>query len=242
MVIGQNLDEFLSFVQAKKAHPDSFLSMVDGHDGVIVMHPSAKLDSCMDSWTKDIMNDILNIKNCQKGLGKIPEQFLSEHTDDSVRQKKTAAFVSLSNVKSHYGKHMFLKQIGTTVSTEGQTICPKPAMLLETLEGELVDLDRMRYWNEATEVMAPTEKYVLFTNDAGGLNNIRLGWEASGLIAQGTGRTLVLPPPSKMYLLDWGEMKGGHRDTDTTTLVEDIINLAQLKANVPTLTAKEFEE
>merc|ERR1719181_1894924 len=102
----------------------------------------------------------------------------------------------------------------------------------------------MKYWNEATEEMAPTEKYLLFTNDAGGLNNIRLGWEASGLIAQSTGRTLVLPPRAKMYLLDhgFGARRPPSGQEFAGTLVEELLNLAQLKGNIPTLTAQEFKK
>jgi len=75
------------------------------------------------------------------------------------------------------------------------------------------------------------------------LNNIRLGWEASGLIAQATGRTLVLPPRSKMYLLDWGDMqRAPSKREQSGTLVEELLNLMQLKGNIPTLTAKEFED
>merc|ERR1719387_2758108 len=93
------------------------------------------------------------------------------------------------------------------------------------------------------EAVAPTEKYLLFTNDAGGLNNIRLGWEAAGLIAQATGRTLVLPPRSKMYLLDFGfgnRKPPGGADF-SGTLVQELMNLVQLKGNLPTLTDNEFQ-
>jgi hypothetical protein len=134
-------------------------------------------------------------------------------------------------------------QIGTTVDPFGHTECPEPTILLETVESEFESLKRMQYWTEASEAIAPTEKYLLFTNDAGGLNNIRLGWEASGLIAQATGRTLVLPPRSKMYLLDWGDMQRAPSQREQSgTLVEELLNLMQLKGNIPTLTAKEFED
>ena len=100
-------------------------------------------------------------------------------------------------------------------------------------------------------LLSTCRSYVLFSGDAGGPNNIRIGWEMTGLIAQATNRTLVLPPPWKMYLLDWGpgrqrlpaELKSGTPSGDATkTAAEDLINLAQLKANLPTLTAEEFEK
>jgi hypothetical protein len=67
----------------------------------------------------------------------------------------------------------------------------------------------------------------------------------TGVVAQATKRTLVLPPASKMYLLDYGpgmtRMPQEMKETETTTLVEDLINLEQLKRILPTLTAEEFE-
>eukprot|EP00928_Gymnodinium_smaydae_P040346 TRINITY_DN27370_c0_g3_i1.p1 TRINITY_DN27370_c0_g3~~TRINITY_DN27370_c0_g3_i1.p1 ORF type:complete len:409 (+),score=40.63 TRINITY_DN27370_c0_g3_i1:31-1257(+) len=106
-------------------------------------------------------------------------------------------------------------------------------------------LARMEWWNPAKDTLPPTEKYVLFTGDAGGPNNIRIGWEMTGVVAKATGRTLVIPPPWPMYLLDFGprsllpkELKGKGKGT---TAMEDLINLDQLKANLPTLTAREFE-
>lgn len=109
-------------------------------------------------------------------------------------------------------------------------------------------LHRMKWWSKGTEALPPTDEYLLFSIDAGGLNNIRLGWEIAGLVAQYTHRTLVLPPAHRMYLLDFGAGKfspnlpdGWERTFSRRTLVEDLINLRQLKANLPTLTAEEFE-
>jgi len=95
--------------------------------------------------------------------------------------------------------------------------------------------------------MAPTDKYLLFTADAGGLNNIRIGWEMTGLVAQHTGRTLVLPPPAPIYLLDWGDRLTGFlpaslKDQGTKTNVSDMLNLKQLKTMLPTLTWDEFQQ
>jgi len=112
-------------------------------------------------------------------------------------------------------------------------------------------LARMTYWHTGDKPLPSTRQYVLFTGDAGGPNNIRIGWEMTGLIAQASNRTLVLPPAWKMYLLDWGP--GRQRLPDemedkvcagdcTKTAAEDLINLAQLKASLPTLTADEFAE
>eukprot|EP00814_Leptocylindrus_danicus_P007156 CAMPEP_0116037736 /NCGR_PEP_ID=MMETSP0321-20121206/22259_1 /TAXON_ID=163516 /ORGANISM="Leptocylindrus danicus var. danicus, Strain B650" /LENGTH=453 /DNA_ID=CAMNT_0003516053 /DNA_START=185 /DNA_END=1544 /DNA_ORIENTATION=- len=48
------------------------------------------------------------------------------------------------------------------------------------------------------------EKYMTFQPDGGGWNNIRMGMESAVLMAVSMGRTLVLPPEKKMYLIDDG--------------------------------------
>lgn len=93
-------------------------------------------------------------------------------------------------------------------------------------------LDRMIYANPhvAGPALNPTNRYFLYNHDQGGLNNIRIGWEMAGLLAQRTGRTLVLPPTTHFYLLE---------DNDQSR-VERYIELARLKSLVPTLTFEEF--
>lgn len=75
---------------------------------------------------------------------------------------------------------------------------------------------------------------------------MRIGWEMTGVIAKATGRTLVLPPPWSMYLYDWGPRTLLPRELEKNhswkTATEDIIDLQQLQANLPTLTALEFEQ
>lgn len=104
-------------------------------------------------------------------------------------------------------------------------------------------LQRMSYWSHAGAALAPTDKYLLFSPDAGGLNNIRIGMEMTAVVAQYTNRTLVLPPPSAVYLLDNGDRKdvpASMEKEDTHTLLESLFNLPQIKASVPTLTFSEF--
>jgi len=106
-------------------------------------------------------------------------------------------------------------------------------------------IQRMQYWKRPTSALPSTGKYLLFSPDAGGLNNIRIGWEMTGLVALHTGRTLVLPPKARMYLLDFGPwntaLVGDTSNWTGSTGVEDLIDVTQLKGVLPTLTKEEFE-
>jgi len=106
-------------------------------------------------------------------------------------------------------------------------------------------LQRMQYWRKALTELPSTGKYLLFTPDSGGLNNIRIGWEMSGLVALHTDRTLVLPPKAGMYLLDFGpwnkDLVGDSSNWTGKTGIEDLIDLHQLKGVLPTLTSEEFQ-
>lgn len=102
-------------------------------------------------------------------------------------------------------------------------------------------LGRMQWWVNLTDPKPVNEFYLFFTCDAGGPNNIRIGWEMSAVVAQRTNRTLVLPPASQMYLLDFGPRTNLHENGGKSeTKVEDLIDLAQLKGMLPVLTADEF--
>lgn len=53
------------------------------------------------------------------------------------------------------------------------------------------------------------KKYMTFEPDGGGWNNIRMAMESTIAVAVAMGRTLVMPPQKKMYLL--GKNNGGQR-------------------------------
>jgi len=105
-------------------------------------------------------------------------------------------------------------------------------------------LERMQWWVAAEDAQPTTDRYLVFTPDIGGPNNIRIGWEMTAVVAKRTGRTLVLPPASPMYLLDFGPRTNWHGDdvTRTATKIEELINLEQLRSMLPVLTAKEFTQ
>ena len=46
------------------------------------------------------------------------------------------------------------------------------------------------------------ERFLTFEPDRGGWNNIRMGMETALVLAHSMGRTLVLPPPQRFYLLN----------------------------------------
>jgi len=124
--------------------------------------------------------------------------------------------------------------------------------LTSKLNEQAATLERMQWWQVAGKDKPLYHEYVVFTPDTGGLNNIRISWEFAGIIAQRTGRTLVLPPPTPMYLLDLGpeEVYGSAMldrrpktfNHGSKTAIEDFINLKQLKGNLATLTWQEFAE
>lgn len=71
-------------------------------------------------------------------------------------------------------------------------------------------IEEMIYWKDIASDKAAHnfaspfydhDKYLLFQPDHGGWNNIRMAMETIIVLAIGTGRTLVLPPEAKMYLL-----------------------------------------
>jgi len=85
-----------------------------------------------------------------------------------------------------------------------------------------VNVDSLVYWNDPQgtrdlEFQSPfigeisgKTKYITFEPDRGGWNNIRMNLEIIFIVAATTGRTLVLPPESPLYLLA-ADTKDKHR-------------------------------
>jgi len=92
------------------------------------------------------------------------------------------------------------------------------------------------------------KKYVTFELDHGGFNNIRLAFEVVVAFALVTGRTLVLPPSSSWYLLDWGpkgatQGANGIRSMEmdgSLSSISDYWDESSLKKILPTMSTFEF--
>jgi len=112
--------------------------------------------------------------------------------------------------------------------------------------------DRMRYWLQQPQIPKAGDrsrhheqlngKYFLFDIDIGGLNNIRLGWEAAGIIAYETGRTLVIPPKMPFYLIDWGAPPFQPPEPDSKSQMSDFLNMHQLADGLHVVTFDEFRQ
>jgi hypothetical protein len=83
-----------------------------------------------------------------------------------------------------------------------------------------VNVDSLAYWNDpqgkrdqdfvtlfmvTNNNSSESRKYITFTPDQGGWNNIRMSMEIIFVVAAATGRTLVLPPKAPLYLLHHNE-------------------------------------
>jgi hypothetical protein len=73
------------------------------------------------------------------------------------------------------------------------------------------------------------QKFLAFQVDFGGWNNILMQFEIMVVLACITGRTLVLPPATRLYLLG-----------DEPRLLQDFLDLDALRRYLPVLTADEF--
>ena len=81
-------------------------------------------------------------------------------------------------------------------------------------------IDEMIFWSDIptnSSYLSPMcdtsaqEKYLTFEPDQGGWNNIRMAMETALVMSHAMGRTLVLPPEQRMYLID--KMNDGQKAT-----------------------------
>jgi len=107
----------------------------------------------------------------------------------------------------------------------------------------------MVYWKDIPKDSAyvspfreygPEKKYLTFEPDEGGFNNIRMSMETAVAMAHAMGRTLVMPPEQKMYLL-WKKDK----HSKNTLSFEDFYHfdsVAVEHAGVEVISTQEFFE
>lgn len=107
----------------------------------------------------------------------------------------------------------------------------------------------MVYWKDIPEDASyvspfreygPAKKYLTFEPDEGGFNNIRMAMETAVAMAHAMGRTLVMPPEQRMYLL-------GKKDkhSKNTLSFEDFYHfdsVAVEHAGVEVISTEEFLE
>eukprot|EP00815_Leptocylindrus_aporus_P011424 CAMPEP_0116070684 /NCGR_PEP_ID=MMETSP0322-20121206/13215_1 /TAXON_ID=163516 /ORGANISM="Leptocylindrus danicus var. apora, Strain B651" /LENGTH=596 /DNA_ID=CAMNT_0003558657 /DNA_START=160 /DNA_END=1950 /DNA_ORIENTATION=- len=82
------------------------------------------------------------------------------------------------------------------------------------------------------------EKFLAFEPDEGGWNNIRMGFETAVLMAHAMGRTLVLPPEKRMYLLS--KRAEGHKLNFDFNDFYHMDSLANEHAGINIITMDEF--
>jgi len=107
--------------------------------------------------------------------------------------------------------------------------------------------DYVRFWNhkffkahdchQSLARQSNKQKYVVFEPDRGGWNNIRMAAETSIIFAHITGRTLVLPPKAKWYLLD---KNSDGKDNEST--FSTFFDLYKLKDSMEMISMEQFLE
>jgi hypothetical protein len=103
---------------------------------------------------------------------------------------------------------------------------------------------KLSYWNESLlEGQLPAaraNRYIVFDVDEGGWNNIRLVFEYVAVLAAITGRSLVLPPRSPWYLINFGQLPDEHKGG--TSEFSDFLNITALSKAINVLSTDEFIE
>jgi hypothetical protein len=82
------------------------------------------------------------------------------------------------------------------------------------------------------------QKYVVFEPDRGAWNNIRMAAEVAIVFAHATGRTLVLPPRERWYLLSGNEL--GQSTHDNHGRFEKFFNFTKISETVNVISMESF--
>lgn len=108
------------------------------------------------------------------------------------------------------------------------------------------DASEMVFWSDIesdSKYRSPfhrteSPQYLTFEPDHGGWNNIRMAMETVLVLAHATGRTLVLPPESKIYLL--GNDSGKHKTDFTFNDFFHLDSIASEHDGIDVITMEEF--
>ena len=80
-----------------------------------------------------------------------------------------------------------------------------------------------------------TEKFLLFEPDNGGWNNIRMAAETAIIFAHATGRTLVMPPVAKWYLLNRNK-----KDEDNHSTFNKFFDISKLEETIKIISMEDY--
>lgn len=161
------------------------------------------------SLVKNINND--NISSTKKQTKNEQKFIISDSSKERINRKGHK--VTLNEL---YKKPSRRRPSSLARGESGLSLSQTPA-LVGAQRGRIncdVNVDFLAYWNdpigdEDANFLSPfasmatdgQEKYVTFEPDKGGWNNLRISLENIVVFAVATGRTIVLPPESPLYLL-----------------------------------------
>ena len=128
----------------------------------------------------------------------------------AVRSKRNENYNNINNAAA---TKMSTKPYGLNGNHEKESLIQKKHSTFSNTDYAYV-AERIKYWHtNHTDVARgflrspPSDRYVVFSSDCGGFNNIRQAFEYFFMFAWLTRRTLVLPPPEGWYLIDFGPMQ-----------------------------------
>ena len=162
------------------------------------------------------------------------DEFVKSRENNSERASKSKAKVSQrikddpKQLKTHHVANngtSAMKQIGNSMQSSGMNQDgPHPVAHLNCADhggpNNQQIIDEMVFWSDIpsdSSYLSPmhplndphtpddTERFLTFEPDHGGWNNIRMAMETALVMSHAMGRTLVLPPEQRMYLLGKSE-------------------------------------
>jgi len=186
------------------------------------LHSSEKIQHSHETPIEDVLRDFkrdLAFARSQKQRG---QQLPTNHdnTKQQQQQEWNQAETTGNNIQSHdLEKHHPAAHVEDNLDEhaserhEGRPIMS--TLKCDSFGGPSQELaQELVYWQEIPSdasyispfhlQSATEERYMTFEPDGGGWNNIRMAMESTIALAVAMGRTLVMPPQKKMYLLGQG--------------------------------------